>query len=151
MSVPGLILEKFQTLDRCLVRIRGKVGNNFSRIDDADIQDIVTLNLQRTCQLAIDVAGIILREQRVALPATLREYFEILHTQGVLEVQTSEQLVRMVGFRNIAVHDYGKLNVDILKAIVEKHLTDFEQFQREVLSFYAGPPSPGKPTTKSTA
>ena len=39
----------------------------------------------------------------------------------------------MVGFRNIAVHDYKALNLDIVQAIVEEHLTDFLEFRRLVL------------------
>ena len=42
----------------------------------------------------------------------------------------------MVGFRNIAVHDYQNLNLEIVVAIVEKHLGDFEDFIREVFEVY---------------
>jgi uncharacterized protein YutE (UPF0331/DUF86 family) len=38
----------------------------------------------------------------------------------------------MVGLRNIAVHDYQKLNLDIVIAVVQKHLSDFEEFNRQV-------------------
>ena len=34
----------------------------------------------------------------------------------------------MVGFRNIAVHDYQRIEIDILKSILFKHLKDFEQY-----------------------
>ena len=39
----------------------------------------------------------------------------------------------MVGFRNIAVHDYQTLNLDILKQIVENHLGDFTSFTKQIL------------------
>ena len=42
----------------------------------------------------------------------------------------------MVGFRNIAVHDYQNLNLEIVVAIVEKNLGDFEGFIREVFERY---------------
>jgi uncharacterized protein YutE (UPF0331/DUF86 family) len=42
----------------------------------------------------------------------------------------------MVGFRNIAVHDYQNLNIEIVVAIVEKHLGDFESFIEEIFSGY---------------
>ena len=39
----------------------------------------------------------------------------------------------MVGFRNIAVHDYTSLNLDIVEKIIEKHLEDFTKFTKIVL------------------
>ena len=36
----------------------------------------------------------------------------------------------MVGFRNIAVHDYQEMNLVILQKIVEDHLKDFMIIQK---------------------
>jgi uncharacterized protein YutE (UPF0331/DUF86 family) len=41
---------------------------------------------------------------------------------------------RMVGFRNIAVHDYQRLSRPILLAILEERLGDFEAFSRAVVA-----------------
>jgi len=40
----------------------------------------------------------------------------------------------MVGFRNIALHEYQKLNLDVVKAIIEEHLTDFTRFAERALT-----------------
>jgi uncharacterized protein YutE (UPF0331/DUF86 family) len=34
----------------------------------------------------------------------------------------------MIGFRNIAVHDYKALSLPIIISIIENHLNDFEEF-----------------------
>ena len=39
----------------------------------------------------------------------------------------------MIGFRNIAVHDYQTLQLPIIIAIIEKHLDDFLIFTRLIL------------------
>lgn len=39
----------------------------------------------------------------------------------------------MVGFRNIAVHEYEALNLDILKSILDHHLDDFKAFTAEII------------------
>ena len=39
----------------------------------------------------------------------------------------------MVGFRNIAVHDYREIDEDILKDVIENHLTDLLDFARIIL------------------
>jgi len=41
----------------------------------------------------------------------------------------------MVGFRNIAVHDYQKMNMDILQEIITKHLDDLTDFIKTVMQY----------------
>ncbi len=43
--------------------------------------------------------------------------------------------VMMVGFRNIAVHDYQAINLNILQKIIERHLDDFKEYI-DALMFY---------------
>lgn len=38
----------------------------------------------------------------------------------------------MVGFRNIAVHNYQAVNIDILRDVIEKHTDDFFEFIFEI-------------------
>lgn len=44
-----------------------------------------------------------------------------------------QNLQNMVGFRNIAVHDYQKMNLDILVQIIKVHLQDFLTFTQTIL------------------
>lgn len=39
---------------------------------------------------------------------------------------------KMVGFRNVAVHDYQRLSRPILVAVLRERLGDFEEFCRAV-------------------
>lgn len=39
----------------------------------------------------------------------------------------------MIGFRYIAVHDYKEIDEDILKDVIENHLTDLLDFARVIL------------------
>ena len=38
----------------------------------------------------------------------------------------------MVGFRNIAVHDYQNLNIDIVISVVQNNLKDFNNYIDEI-------------------
>lgn len=40
----------------------------------------------------------------------------------------------MVGFRNIAIHNYQKLNIKIIQAIIEKHLKDLVSFSEIIFN-----------------
>ena len=127
----SVILEKFQNLDRCLERIRRVLSENF---DEDLIEDIIVLNLQRACQTTIDIASILIKEEGHVVPSTLKEYFGVLAEKKVISKDLSAAMGKMVAFRNIAVHNYEKLDSDIIKAICDKHLSDFTDFKKQVLS-----------------
>ncbi len=133
MTVRTIVIEKFQNIDRCLERIGSKVQGDLTRLDDVDVQDIVVLNLQRATQAVIDVAAVLIKDRGLQIPNTLREYFSVLATQGILASPLAERLSKMVGFRNIAVHDYEAINVEVLKKICAAHLGDLLDFQKAVL------------------
>jgi uncharacterized protein YutE (UPF0331/DUF86 family) len=42
--------------------------------------------------------------------------------------------MRMVGFRNVAIHDYRRLDLDIVKSIVTSRLDDFLAFTSTLLA-----------------
>lgn len=44
---------------------------------------------------------------------------------------------RMVGFRNVAIHEYDKLNLDIVKAIITQRLDDVLKFGQTLLRLEA--------------
>jgi uncharacterized protein YutE (UPF0331/DUF86 family) len=123
-----ILLAKLATVDRCLHRIRKVSGDNPDAVDNIDIQDIVVLNLQRAIQAAIDMAAWYLSNQHLGLPDTLKAHFTILRDAGVIGSELCQRLEAMVGFRNIAVHQYQQLDVNILKRIISEHLGDLEQF-----------------------
>jgi uncharacterized protein YutE (UPF0331/DUF86 family) len=39
----------------------------------------------------------------------------------------------MVGFRNVAVHEYTRLNIEIVHSIVTKQLDDFRTFSSTIV------------------
>jgi uncharacterized protein YutE (UPF0331/DUF86 family) len=51
----------------------------------------------------------------------------------IIAATLRDRLKAMVGFRNVAVHDYRKLNLDVVINIVEEHLNDFREFGEAVL------------------
>lgn len=66
----AVLVRKAASLERYIARVRGKyIGHEAEFDTDIDLQDIVVLNLQRACQLAIDMALRIGRTRRLALPA----------------------------------------------------------------------------------
>lgn len=67
-----------------------------------------------------------------------REGFELLAKAGLLPTALAEPLKRMVGFRDVAVHDYRKLDLAIVEAMVARHLDELLAFAR--LAILTGAP-----------
>ena len=79
------------------------------------------------------MAAHVVRTKKLGVPQTSRDFFEILGQKGLLSSEINQRMQAMVGFRNIATHDYQKLNLAIVRAIVEKHLDDFLSFSKTLL------------------
>jgi uncharacterized protein YutE (UPF0331/DUF86 family) len=128
-----LVLAKLATMDRCIARI-GEVRDHRQRtLLPVDVQDITVLNLQRAIQAAIDLAAHVVATEAYGLPDTIAANFVLLQQNGVLDASLADQLRRMVGFRNIAVHNYQDLDQAIVAAIVSEHLDDLRQFGARIL------------------
>ena len=135
--MPDVILNKIQTIEQCLKRIQEEyIGSEDAFAENYTKQDSVILNLERASQASIDIATHIIKTERLGLPNTSRELFDMLLEAKIISHKTCKHMQGMVGFRNIAVHDYQNLNLEIVVAIVEKHLGDFEGFIREVFEGY---------------
>lgn len=68
------------------------------------------------------------------MPRTSRKAFKILNETGMINESLTKSLMNMAGFRNIAVHDDQRINLDILQAIIENYLQDFTEFAKQVLT-----------------
>ena len=124
------------SLQRCIKRIEEKIPENWDSIEeDYDLQDILTVNLERAVQLSVDIGLQIFVQINVKPPETMSEVFTILEEQKVLPSGVAENLKKAVGFRNIAVHEYDEINWEIVQSICTKHLKDFYQFMKAILNF----------------
>ena len=131
-----VVFEKVNRIQNCLQRIYKTVSDDLSRLDSYDEQDIVTLNLQRAVQLVIDLAAHVVRSESLGMPQSLKENFQLLWQNKIIGTSLKEKMESMVGFRNIAVHDYETLNPKILKSIVKDHLKDIEEFYTVLIKHF---------------
>jgi uncharacterized protein YutE (UPF0331/DUF86 family) len=123
-----ILLAKIASIRKCLERIRTVTSGTSESLDDPNIQDIFVLNLQRAVQAAIDLAAHLVADEKIGLPTNLKENFALLESRQMIDASLSRRLQAMVGFRNIAVHDYQQLDLVILKSILEHRLGDLDEF-----------------------
>lgn len=125
--------DKIAINELCLARVREETSPGLSVLDDQTIQDAVVLNIQRACETAIDLAMHVVASRQLGVPQGSRHAFELLRDAGLLEPELADRLRRMVGFRNIAVHQYQRLSRPILESVVRDRMSDFTSFTRTLL------------------
>lgn len=129
-----VLLNKAATIERSIRRVREEhAGDDANLTSNQTRQDAIILNLLRACEAAIDAAMHLVRVRRLGIPQETREAFDLLERAGVLDTDLAQRLKKMVGFRNVAVHDYQKLNMGIVRRIVAEQLDDFLEFSRRLL------------------
>ena len=129
-----VLLNKAATIERCVKRAREEYDRDPTTFaTDFTRQDAAILNIQRACEAALDMGQHLIRREKLGVPQSARAVFELLTQGGWMDAALAEGLKRMVGFRNIAVHDYQALQLPITVAIIQKHLGEFLQFSQSVL------------------
>ncbi len=137
--VDDVLINKAATIERCVARAReeyaadpASFATNFTR------QDAAILNIQRACEAALDMGQHLIRRERLGVPQSSRDVFALLARAGWIDTALADGLKRMVGFRNIAVHDYQTLQLPITVSIIQGHLDEFLQYSRALLLKDAG-------------
>ena len=133
MENKSVILNKFETIEKCINRINEEYQNNPENLDDYRKMDMIVLNLQKACEAVLDLAVYIVSTRKLGLPQTKREAFILLEENNIIDSKMSKNMQGMVGFRNIAVHDYKEIDEAILKDVIENHLNDLLDFARILL------------------
>lgn len=119
-----VVLAKTESIQRCIQRARQELaaaGDSFA--GDFTRQDAAILNITRACEQAIDLANHMVRQYKLGLPKSAGNSFELLARQGLIPTELAARLKRMIGFRNMAVHEYQDINSEILAAVIS-HSSD---------------------------
>ncbi|MBZ0072508.1 MAG: DUF86 domain-containing protein [Gammaproteobacteria bacterium] len=129
-----VIEGKLEALRYCVQRLKDKCPEAGERLaSDPDLQDIIAMNLARAVQLSVDIAAHILAGGGAQVPNTMAEAFEVMRLENLLDDDLATRMKNAVGFRNIAVHAYEKINWDIVRDICRNRLVDFEEFASAVV------------------
>ena len=127
-----ILINKKTTINRCIKRIQDDFQDDFK--SNYTKQDAVILNIERACQAAIDMGNRMIRIKNLGLPQSNRDTFLKLEKDGIISAELSKKLQSMAGFRNLAVHDYGSMNIDVIINIIENNLQDLVHFAELMVS-----------------
>jgi len=129
-----VLINKAATVERCVARAREEFESNPATFaTDFTRQDAATLNVQRACEAVLDMGQHLVRREKLGVPQSARDVFELLSRGQWIGAPLAEALKRMVGFRNIAVHDYQNLLLPILENVITQHLNEFLEYTQIVV------------------
>lgn len=130
-----IIINKIETIKKCIKRVNEEYENDSLNLKNCTKQDSIILNIQRLCEAEIDLATHVIRINKYGFFQSSKETFQILEKNNIISKELSKNLQGMGGFRNIAVHDYQAISLDILQKIIENHLEDALELAREILKY----------------
>lgn len=129
-----IVINKIQSIQRCILRVKEEydlAGNQFAT--DFSRQDAAILNITRACEQTIDLANHVIKTRKLGIPVSSADSFDLLARQHIISTELSLKMRKMVGFRNIAIHEYRVLDLSIVESVITKGLDDFLLFTDAVM------------------
>jgi uncharacterized protein YutE (UPF0331/DUF86 family) len=128
-----VVLAKVSKARTCIDTVRGLHGVDAPQIEDWMRLDLTVLNLQRAIDACLDLANHLIASNGWELPRSGRHSIAVLVQNKVVPSVDLDALASMVGFRNIAVHNYAAIDPAVVGAIVSDHLDDILRFTEHVM------------------
>lgn len=128
-----IILRKLDSLARCIRRIEAKRPLTLEQlVSDIDLQDILSVNLERAVQICVDIGAHILADLDAPPPESMGQVFSTLVQQNVISENTGTALRKAVGFRNLSVHAYDQVDWQRVFEIIHHRIHDFRSFSQSI-------------------
>ncbi len=134
-----VVLNKKESVERCIKQIRTYYAMPSDEDFEEDFlkQDAIAANLQRACEQCIALANHTIKVKKLGLPKESKESFELLARNNIIPKDLLANLEKMIGFRNILVHEYQKLDIDIMIDVIENHLGNLIDYTNFIMKEFA--------------
>lgn len=134
-----VVIHKIASIQKCVSQVRSYYSQDRQIEFEKDflLQDAIAMNLQRACELAIDLANYTVKLAKLGLPKQSREGFEILTKERIVSPEIATKMIKMVGFRNTLVHQYQQVNIELMVEIIEVHVEDLLVFADQIKEYFS--------------
>ncbi len=130
-----LLLRKLAEIEEYLGQIKEYANVSAEQYSkDWKIQRIIERTLQMMIESCADIAGHIISDREYRIPTSYADTFRVLYENEILAKDLFETMEKMVKFRNIVVHHYDRVDVEIVVGILRKNLDDFLEFKEAILN-----------------
>jgi len=132
------IFEKLQQLDEYLVNLwelKKEIKSQENFLKDFHLYGLAERYLQLSCQVIIDTLNLVIIEEEIEKPENNQEAVSILFNKKIISENLASRLEGIAGFRNILVHEYGKIDRGKVYHYLLEKLEDFKIFKKEILNW----------------
>lgn len=131
-----LINAKFDIIEKNL-NLLDEISKETEEIFLNNFKDIQATKhcLQECIEACIDISNHIISRERLQRAENYTEIFEILEKSNIIDKKLSVKLQDMAKFRNLVVHQYGKINEEELYSIIKDDIGDIEEFERQIIRY----------------
>jgi len=137
-----LMLRKLSNLDKYLDQIGEYACITMEGYrGDWKVQRIVERTLQMMIETCLDISGHIIADGKFRVPETYADAFRILVENGILSEAHLDAYEKMARFRNIVVHDYERIDPEIVMGLLKNDLQNFEEFKTSVVEYLRQKPN----------
>ena len=98
-------------------------------------QRFLERTLHLACECCIDIAAHIISRQGFREPKDNKDLFAILFENKIISENVCNTMIRMAKFRNIIVHDYARIEPEIVLGILKRDIDDFKNFARGIIGY----------------
>jgi uncharacterized protein YutE (UPF0331/DUF86 family) len=91
--------------------------------------------LYLACDSMISLLEMIISYRDYPVATTYSENIDILFEKNLISQDEAEMLHKIVGFRNILSHDYEKLNLTIIKNVIDNKLDDILKLLKKINAY----------------
>ena len=85
-----------------------------------------------------DIANHIISDRGMRPPTAYSDTFRVLLENNIINSEMFGTMEKMAKFRNVVVHQYEKVDAEIVIVILKRHLKDFDKFKEVILSYMQG-------------
>jgi uncharacterized protein YutE (UPF0331/DUF86 family) len=140
-NVDDVVTQRLRLLSECLDEL-GLFQNEAVSLrvyrDDVRLRRAVERDLQVATEICLDIGRRIIALEGLRYAEDNQDVFRILAAEQIVSQQLLEPLLSMARFRNLVVHDYAKIDDEIVYGILKKRLGDFDAFAEAVRVYLAG-------------
>ena len=128
-------LENFQEYMRYLRQLQEEAKSEKMFLADFHLFGNTERYLQLSIQAIIDISHLVIIDLGLRRPQDNYEAISILFEKKIISEKLTQKLTKMVGLRNILVHEYGKIDRELIYKILQERLGELEDFKKQIINF----------------
>jgi uncharacterized protein YutE (UPF0331/DUF86 family) len=124
-------LDKLDEYAKILRELQQAAKSEF--IADYHLYGLAERYLQLAIECIIDIGSLCITGLGLRKPEDGQEVIDILYEHRIISDDLAARFEGIVGFRNVLVHEYTRIDRNIVYQSLHSHTNDMEQFAKQII------------------